>query len=267
MANYYNQARQQYDQSYNMKVGALKSQLANNQLALEQQKAGINANYDTQVGNQNIANVKAKNHFSNAMLGRGIANSSIAGTGLAEQDQINNRLIGQINAQRTGALNNIDQQKAQLANNMNAQLQQMQADRAEGIQSLARQLEDRAWDKDYKNKQLQMEREKMLAENNYRNQSLAMQRANAQASNALAREQLEFNRQKFNKAQEEKDRRNTPEAVLADLRSEAMDDPLRAGRYYSARYGSDPKYSYVVKEANEYAKNYKYYAKRWGLIK
>ena len=110
MANYYNQARQQYDQSYNMKVGALKSQLANNQLALEQQKAGINANYDTQVGNQNIANVKAKNHFSNAMLGRGIANSSIAGTGLAEQDQINNRLIGQINAQRTGALNNIDQQ-------------------------------------------------------------------------------------------------------------------------------------------------------------
>ena len=40
---YYQQAQQQYTPSYNLKVDALKNQLASNQQNLDQQKTGINS--------------------------------------------------------------------------------------------------------------------------------------------------------------------------------------------------------------------------------
>ena len=119
-SKYYTQAEQQYNPSYNQKVTALQNQLAQNQQNLEQQKVGINANYDYQVQNQNLNNRLNKNNVSNAMLGRGLANSSIAISGLAEQDAKNTRLVGDINRNRTAELNNIDQQKA-LLNNLGAE--------------------------------------------------------------------------------------------------------------------------------------------------
>ena len=83
---YYDQAKQQYDTTYNSKVQALKNQLAQNQQNLEQQKGGVNNNYDYQVQNQNLSNKLNKNTVSNTMLGRGLSNSSIAVSGIAEQD-------------------------------------------------------------------------------------------------------------------------------------------------------------------------------------
>ena len=53
---YYQQAQQQYNPTHNLKVDALKNQLAQNQQSLDQQKVGINNNYDLQVNNQNLNN-------------------------------------------------------------------------------------------------------------------------------------------------------------------------------------------------------------------
>ena len=224
--DYRKQATQEYDASYNKKVQALKNQLAQNQQTLDQQKGVINANYDLSVANQNLANKKAKNSLSNTMLGRGLANSSIAVSGLAEADQINNRMVGNINRERTGALNDIEQQKALLAQNLQGTLATMSADREDAISALARQLEDRQWEKDFKNKgfefqkdtelanrafrdksfnfqqeaeranqayrnsSLAMQREQMLAEQAYKNASLAQQRELANAQLAWEREKL-----------------------------------------------------------------------------
>ena len=151
---YYQQAQQQYTPSYNLKVDALKNQLASNQQNLEQQKVGVNANYDYQVQNQNLNNRLNKNNVSNAMLGRGLSNSSIAISGLAEQDAKNTRLVGDINRNRTAELNNIDQQKALLGQNYNNTLAQMEADKYDAIMALAQQLEDRDWNRDFQNRQL-----------------------------------------------------------------------------------------------------------------
>lgn len=201
MAKFKEQATQEYDASYNQKVQALKNQLAQNQQTLEQQKGGVNSNYDLQVSNQNLSNKKSMNTISNSALGRGMGNSSIVTSGLAESDQINNRMVGNINNQRTGDLNNIDQQKSLLAQNMEGTLSTMSADRLDGISTLARQLEDRDFDKTHQTNQLDLQREKMLADQQYNNLSLAQQKELANAELAWNREnagnQLAWEREKL----------------------------------------------------------------------
>lgn len=178
---YYQQAQQQYDPGYNNKVTALKNQLAQQQQGLEQQKGGINANYDQQVGNANLNNNMNKNNVSNAMLGRGIGNSSIAVSGLAEQDAKNTRIIGNIEQGRLSDLNNIDQQKQLLAQNMENTLGQMAGNREDELWALARQLEDRDWDKNFKNQGLELQKQAQAYEKQYKDASLALQREQMKA--------------------------------------------------------------------------------------
>lgn len=223
---YYQQAQSQYDTTYNSKVQALKNQLAQNQQNLDQQKGGINSNYDYQIQNQNLANKLNKNTVSNTMLGRGLANSSIAVSGIAEQDAKNARLIGDINRNRTADLNDIEAQKALLAQNMNNTLSQMAIDREDEIRNLAYQLEDRDWEKNYKqqgldlqkqaqvyeqqykdamlkmqqekqkfdmgyqNRYLEMQQQAQLAEQNYKNAALALQREQMNADNSYRQQAL-----------------------------------------------------------------------------
>lgn len=151
---YMEQAKQQYDSSYNAKVNALKNQLAQNQQALDQQKTGVNNNYDIQVNQQNLNNKLNKNNVSNAVLGRGLSNSSIAVSGLAEQDAKNTRLVGNINRERTSALNDIEAQKTLLAQNLNNTLAQMAGDRESELMALARELYNQDWNRDYQERQL-----------------------------------------------------------------------------------------------------------------
>ena len=151
---YMEQAKQQYDSSYNAKVTSLKNQLAQNQQALDQQKTGINNNYDLQVQEQNLNNKLNKNNVSNTILGRGLANSSIAVSGLAEQDAKNTRLVGNINRERTSALNDIESQKSLLAQNLNNTLAQMAGDRETELMALARELYNEDWNRDYQDRQL-----------------------------------------------------------------------------------------------------------------
>lgn len=136
------QAQNQYMPAYNEKVNALKNALAQNLLALEGQKTGINRNYDMQSRNQNINTTKSKNNFSNTMLGRGLGRSTIAGTGLGEMDVINNRVQNDIEGFRTGDLGNIDAQMAQMQVGTNNQLTTMAGDLQTQIMALAQNLYD-----------------------------------------------------------------------------------------------------------------------------
>ena len=111
---YIDQATSQLTPTHNSQVTSLKNQLAQNQLALDQQKNSVNANYDLNVKNQNLNNRLNKNTVSNAMLGRGLANSSIAISGLAEQDARNARVQADIERNRVNDLGNIDANKALL---------------------------------------------------------------------------------------------------------------------------------------------------------
>lgn len=197
VTDYRKQATQEYDASYNKKVQALKNQLAQNQQILDQQKGGINANYDLSVANQNLANKKAKNNLSNTMLGRGLANSSIAVSGLAEADQINNRMIGNINRERTGALNDIEQQKALLAQNLQGTLATMSADREDAISALARQLEDRQWEKDFKNKSFEFQKDTELANRAFRDKSFNFQQESERANQAYRNSSLAMQREQM----------------------------------------------------------------------
>lgn len=191
-SKYYTQAEQQYNPSYNQKVTALQNQLAQNQQNLEQQKVGINANYDYQVENQNLNNRLNKNNVSNAMLGRGLANSSIAISGLAEQDAKNTRLVGDINRNRTADLNNIDQQKALLGQNYNNTLAQMEADKYDAIMALAQQLEDRDWNRDFQNRQLAQQYALAEMQKEYQYAQLAQAQAQFEAQQAWNREQWQY---------------------------------------------------------------------------
>lgn len=191
MANYEayrEQAKQQYDPSYNARVQALKNQLAQNQQSLEQQKTGVNNNYNLQVKNQNLNNKLNKNNVSNTMLGRGLSNSSIAVSGLAEQDAKNTRIVGEINRERTGVLNDIDAQKALLAQNMNNTLAQMAGDRESEIMALARQLYGEDWERNYKNQTLAQQKELQQMQLAYQYAQLAQQRQLQEAQMAFERE-------------------------------------------------------------------------------
>ena len=189
---YYQQAEQQYNPSYNGKVQALKNQLAQNQQNLEQQKTGINQNYDLQVNNANLNNRLNKNSVSNAILGRGLANSSIAISGLAEQDAKNTRIIGNIERGRLADLNNIDQQKALLGQNFNNTLAQMEADKLDAINALAMQLEDRDWNRDFQNRQLAQQYALAEMQKQYQYAQLAQAQKQFEAEQAWKEQQWQY---------------------------------------------------------------------------
>lgn len=86
-------------------------------------------------------------------------------------------------------------------------------------------------------------------------EQLAMQRQ-AQAQAAAARQAA---------SQPKNQMPTDPQQALAMLRMEAMKDPLRVGTYFSTQLANTPGMEYVVQEAQEYAKNWRYYADLWGI--
>lgn len=258
---YYTQAEQQYNPSYNQKVTALQNQLAQNQQNLEQQKVGVNANYDYQVQNQNLNNRLNKNNVSNAMLGRGLANSSIAISGLAEQDAKNTRLVGDINRNRTAELNNIDQQKALLGQNYNNTLAQMEADKYDAIMALAQQLEDRDWNRDFQNRQLAQQYALAEMQKEYQYAQLAQAQAQFEAQQAWNREQLQY-QQELSKSKNTNEFKSLIDNVVTDP---SMTDSQRYNaltQLYYNQNGNDSNQQYVMdsylrlmKQNNNYAKS------------
>lgn len=244
-SKYYTQAEQQYNPSYNQKVTALQNQLAQNQQNLEQQKVGINANYDYQVQNQNLNNRLNKNNVSNAMLGRGLSNSSIAISGLAEQDAKNTRLVGDINRNRTAELNNIDQQKALLGQNYNNTLAQMEADKYDAIMALAQQLEDRDWNRDFQNRQLAQQYALAEMQKEYQYAQLAQAQAQFEAQQAWNREQWQY-QQELNKSKNTNEFKSLIDNVVTDP---SMTDSQRYNamtQLYYNQNGNDSNQQYVM---------------------
>ena len=242
---YYTQAEQQYNPSYNQKVTALQNQLAQNQQNLEQQKVGVNANYDYQVQNQNLNNRLNKNNVSNAMLGRGLANSSIAVSGLAEQDAKNTRLVGDINRNRTAELNNIDQQKALLSQNYNNTLAQMEADKYDAIMALAQQLEDRDWNRDFQNRQLAQQYALAEMQKEYQYAQLAQAQAQFEAQQAWNREQWQY-QQELNKSKNTNEFKSLIDNIVTDPN---MTDSQRYNamtQLYYNQNGNDSNQQYVM---------------------
>ena len=235
---YYQQAQQQYTPSYNLKVDALKNQLASNQQNLEQQKTGINNNYDLQVQNQNLNNKLNKNNVSNALLGRGLSNSSIAISGLAEQDAKNTRLIGDINRNRTADLNNIDEQKKLLEQNFNNTLAQMEADKLDAIMSLAYQLEDRDWNKNFQNRQLQQLYALAEMQKQYQYAQLALQREQMNSSNAWKQKEFDYKQQLYNQELERESYNNYRNTIDSDDKYKALH------QVYVSMYNDNKKYGY-----------------------
>ena len=244
-SKYYTQAEQQYNPSYNQKVTALQNQLAQNQQNLEQQKVGINANYDYQVQNQNLNNRLNKNNVSNSMLGRGLSNSSIAISGLAEQDAKNTRLVGDINRNRTAELNNIDQQKALLGQNYNNTLAQMEADKYDAIMALAQQLEDRDWNRDFQNRQLAQQYALAEMQKEYQYAQLAQAQAQFEAQQAWNREQWQY-QQELNKSKNTNEFKSLIDNVVTDP---SMTDSQRYNaltQLYYNQNGNDSNQQYVM---------------------
>jgi len=133
-------AANEINPQYNSKVQILKNTLAQNKLALQQQKTGVNSNYDTQVSDQNLSNNSNKSNYSDILTSRGIGRSSIAATGLAEMDQVNNRYVDRINSGRTDALGNIDANITLDNNNYNNTVATMASDKIATINSRANEM-------------------------------------------------------------------------------------------------------------------------------
>jgi hypothetical protein len=215
MAKDYKQlAQAQYDPAYNAKRTAILNELASNQQALQNQITGINQNYDKAVYNQNLSNKKLKNNISNAAIGRGLTRGTAVTSSLAEADQINNRLVGNINLERTGALNNIEAQKALLQQNTNNVLATMAGDRESAILALARELEDRDFAKSIQNRQLEIQMQNAAAERAYRNMQLALQRE----AQALEQQRYNYNMQL------ERDRFNLEKSKYYDTKNKEAKD-------------------------------------------
>lgn len=219
---YIDQATVTLTPGHNSQVDSLKNQLAQNQQALEQQKGGINDNYNGMVNNQNLNNKMNKNNVSNAMLGRGLGNSSIAVSGLAEQDAKNTRMVSDIEKGRTNDLNNIDQNKSLLEQNTNNTIGQMDRDLNDKILALAYQLEDRQWDKDFKDK------------------GHALQEQTAQWQKEFQTQQLELQKQAQQYEQQYKD-------IMVKMEQEKMK--------FDMGYKND--YLQMQKEAQAYEQQYK----------
>lgn len=251
--DYRQQAEAQYDPSYNARITALKNQLAQNQLSLDQSKTGINQNYDTQVGNQNRNNMINKNNISNTMLGRGLGNSSIVTSGLAESDARNMRLVDTINTARTGALNDIEAQKQMLAQNMNNTLGQMAGDREKELMALANQLEDRDWDKTFKDNQFNWQKEQDLANQGFREKELAMRQKQMEMEQSYKNSMLALEREKFamqkNGGADPDKLRGTLQAILYD-NERTPQEKYGMVKAMKAQYGNKTGFGDFNKEAD-----------------
>jgi hypothetical protein len=140
--NYKQLAEQEVNPQVNERINQLKANLAN-------KLVGIDQGFEANKAERNLMNVKSQNAISNNALGRGLSQSSIVTTGLGEADQINNRLVGNLKS-------NAEAQKLSLSNGVNDQVLGLEQDKTDKINSLARQLEDRDWERNYKMKQLQL---------------------------------------------------------------------------------------------------------------
>lgn len=139
---YSTKAQNQYDPAYNLKVQGLQNTLQNNLSTLENSKAGIAANYNKSMVNQNLQNTVSKNNINNDALARGLGRSSIVTSGLSQADVINNKALGNIQSDQTNAMNGVNTQQANTGIDEQNQENTLASNRLSDISALSDKLKN-----------------------------------------------------------------------------------------------------------------------------
>ena len=183
---YVEQAQSQLKGQYEANKNNLQNNFNQNMNDLESQKGEINKQYDNYVQDAKNAGEMNKQNYNNATLNRGLGRSSVATTGLAGIQNQTDKNVVNVNNQRQAQMDNIAKLKDMLRNNLTNSLAGMEAEYNSNVNSLAMQLQQRAEDVAYRNKQLAQQAAQHNAEMAYKNKQLAQQAAQANREFAAA---------------------------------------------------------------------------------
>lgn len=188
MANnkYVSQAQSQLKGQYETNKNNLQNNFNQNMNDLESQKGEINKQYDNYVEESKNAGEANKQNYNNATLNRGLGRSSVATTGIAGIQNQTDKNVVSINNQRQSQMDNIAKLKDMLRNNLTNTLSAMEAEYNSNVNSLAIQLQQRAEDVAYRNKQLAQQAAQHNAEMAFKNKQLAQSAAQANREFAAA---------------------------------------------------------------------------------
>ena len=137
----------------------LQNSLAQNMQGLEGQKAGVNQNFDRQLEQNAINTTNAQNQYLNNSLARGLGRSTIATSGAAGIKDSGNRIANNVNTDRTNALGDIEAQKVKLTEALQSSLLGLQSNFDSQALTLAQQLEEAAYNRQYQSDQFAYQKE------------------------------------------------------------------------------------------------------------
>jgi hypothetical protein len=181
---YRKRAEQMADPSYNTKVAQVNADYNDNLSQLNNQQGVVNTNYDRQV-QQNAQNTKmSQNAYSNNVLSRGMARSSIATTGLAGIQNQGNQNEANINMDRNNQLNNLENLKTTLKTKLTSALSSLSADRETNVNSIAEQLRQRDEDIQAREQAAAEDKRRWEAEMAFKQQQEARVAANKTSSSS-----------------------------------------------------------------------------------
>ena len=123
----------------------------------------------------------------------------------------------------------------------------MEADKLDAIMSLAYQLEDRDWDKNFTNKQLQQEYALAEMQKQYQYAQLALQREQMNSSNAWKQKEFDYKQQLYNQQLEREaynDYKNTINNLISNPNINNDDKYKALAQVYTSMYNDSNKYGY-----------------------
>lgn len=139
------QAQGEYKSYYDQLALAARQKQEQGDLALAQQRAGLQDSYDKQREASEKSYAKAYSTADRQMLSRGMQRSSYAAQTLANLSAQGAEAQQAIGEQQAAAEANIDSQRAQLASQLAAQLAQYDAGQANDVMNRVRELEDQEY--------------------------------------------------------------------------------------------------------------------------
>ena len=197
-SNYVNQATKMLDPSYQAQLKQLASNLNSNVANVEAQRGGINTNYDNEIKKQNLNNKVNQNQLVSNMLSRGWGDSTSMMGGLAEQGELNAQAKEGIESQRTGALNNLDDQKRVLNENYYNSVASAKAQELADAQQLGMQLYDKDLTQQWNQKNYDFQLQQLAAQKAYQAQQVALQRQAQSQDNAYKYAALAWQKEQAN---------------------------------------------------------------------
>lgn len=178
---YVSQAQSQLKGQYTTNKNNLQNNFNQNMNDLESQKGDINKQYDGYIDDAKLAGENNKASYNNSTLNRGLGRSSVATTGITGIQNQTDKNITSINNQRQSQMDNIAKLKDMLRNNLTNSLSSLESEYNSNVNSLAMQLQQRAEDVSYRNKQLAQSAAQAKADMAYKYAALKQSAAQAKA--------------------------------------------------------------------------------------